>query len=201
VATTVSMRVRNTASPEEQEQAILDAALREFADAGIRRVNVDHVARSAGVSRSTLYRRFPNKEALLIAVLQIWAAGVLLRLFTVTEGHDARGALIEAFTESSRILTTDPLAHRLFITDGEISAVAALNATLDPLFMREAVAAIAGVLRNAGATMPDDELHMVVELSSRIAHSLLQFRSHQVDVTNPKDVREFAARYVAPMVY
>ena len=48
---------------------ILDAARVVFEEYGARRANVDDVARKAGISRSTLYRRFPNKESLLAAVI------------------------------------------------------------------------------------------------------------------------------------
>ena len=49
--------------------ALLDAARDVFEEYGARRANVDDIARAAGISRSTLYRRFPNKEALLEAVV------------------------------------------------------------------------------------------------------------------------------------
>ena len=48
---------------------ILDAAQHVFEQYGAHRANVEDVARAAGVSRSTLYRAYRNKEALLDAVL------------------------------------------------------------------------------------------------------------------------------------
>jgi AcrR family transcriptional regulator len=50
-------------------EAILDAALVEFEQHGIRRVALDDVARRAGVSRTTIYRRFANKDELVSAVM------------------------------------------------------------------------------------------------------------------------------------
>ncbi|MGY4711991.1 TetR/AcrR family transcriptional regulator [Mycolicibacterium sp. CBM1] len=50
-------------------EAILDAALVEFDQHGIRRVALDDVARRAGVSRTTIYRRFANKDDLVSAVM------------------------------------------------------------------------------------------------------------------------------------
>ncbi|MUM33080.1 helix-turn-helix domain-containing protein, partial [Mycolicibacterium sp. CBMA 361] len=45
--------------------AILDAALLEFEQHGFRRVALDDVARRAGVSRTTIYRRFANRDELV----------------------------------------------------------------------------------------------------------------------------------------
>ncbi|NTY62441.1 TetR/AcrR family transcriptional regulator [Mycolicibacterium sphagni] len=55
--------------PDPSTEAILDAALVEFDQHGIRRVALDDVARRAGVSRTTIYRRFANKDDLVSAVV------------------------------------------------------------------------------------------------------------------------------------
>lgn len=57
------------AAAPAQAQAILDAALAEFDRHGIRRVALDDVARRAGVSRTTIYRRFANRDELVAAVM------------------------------------------------------------------------------------------------------------------------------------
>lgn len=49
--------------------AILDAAVVEFERHGFRRVALDDVARRAKVSRTTIYRRFANKDELVAAVI------------------------------------------------------------------------------------------------------------------------------------
>src|ERR1700738_3620137 len=51
-------------------EAILDAAVVEFEQRGFRRVALDDVARRAGVSRTTIYRRFANREELVAAVIE-----------------------------------------------------------------------------------------------------------------------------------
>jgi AcrR family transcriptional regulator len=47
------------------DAAILDATLRELADAGYARLSIDAVARRAGVSRPAVYRRWPSKAQLV----------------------------------------------------------------------------------------------------------------------------------------
>jgi AcrR family transcriptional regulator len=53
----------------DPESAILDAAVDEFARHGFRRVALDDVARRAGVSRTTIYRRFACRDELVAAVI------------------------------------------------------------------------------------------------------------------------------------
>lgn len=58
--------------PRDQraEHAILDAALTLFGEGGLASTTFDGVAKLAGVSRSTVYRRWRTRDDLLIAALQ-----------------------------------------------------------------------------------------------------------------------------------
>jgi len=51
------------------DDLILDAAVDELRAYGLRRTSVDNVARRAGLSRATVYRRFENKNVLVQAAL------------------------------------------------------------------------------------------------------------------------------------
>lgn len=60
-------------SPSKQAQKIsgvLDAATRVFLAFGFNRATTDMIQREAGVSKSTLYDCFPNKQALFVAVIE-----------------------------------------------------------------------------------------------------------------------------------
>ncbi|MCF2532816.1 TetR/AcrR family transcriptional regulator [Yinghuangia soli] len=53
------------------ERAILDATLRLIADEGsVGALSIEAVAQAAGVGKATIYRRWPNKEALVIAAVE-----------------------------------------------------------------------------------------------------------------------------------
>ena len=52
---------------EQAEQAIIEATLDVFAEKGFEGVCVELVATRAGVGKATIYRRWPNKEELLLA--------------------------------------------------------------------------------------------------------------------------------------
>ena len=54
---------------EQAEQAIVDAALDLFGERGVEGVCVEAVAAKAGVGKATIYRRWANKEDLLLAAL------------------------------------------------------------------------------------------------------------------------------------
>lgn len=66
------------ASPRER---LLNAAYELFGRRGIRAVGTDEVIERAGVARATLYRHFPTKNDLVLAVLdrreQLWTHGLI----------------------------------------------------------------------------------------------------------------------------
>jgi AcrR family transcriptional regulator len=67
-------------SPEGRER-VLETAYRLFWRHGIDRIGVDRIVADAGVAKTTLYRHFPSKDDLAIAVLErhrdVWTRGWL----------------------------------------------------------------------------------------------------------------------------
>ena len=94
-------RADPTAGPDSSPttEAILDAAVVEFERHGFRRVALDDVARRARVSRTTIYRRFSNKDELIAAVIE--RENVMLFAEIATELKHAgpqSNYYVEAFT-------------------------------------------------------------------------------------------------------
>ncbi|MBB6522671.1 TetR/AcrR family transcriptional regulator [Pseudoteredinibacter isoporae] len=58
--------VRGRPRSEEVRRAVLDAFVAAAAEEGYERVSIDAVAKSAGVSRSTIYRWYKDKRELLL---------------------------------------------------------------------------------------------------------------------------------------
>ena len=54
----------------QADDAILDAALDQFCDFGYDGLSVERVAASAGVAKTTIYRRYPTKLDLVMAALE-----------------------------------------------------------------------------------------------------------------------------------
>jgi AcrR family transcriptional regulator len=198
-STSSSRKVRNTASPREQEDAILLAARQEFEDNGIRRTGVDDVAKRAGVSRSTLYRRFPNKEALLLGVAErIYLDGMMM-LEQATVGHGPQAAVVEAFLAGAKLVNDDPLIRRMMVDERD--ALKGITNSVTGLFIEVVTGRIMKTLRSAGAEMPDDDLHAVTEILVRLVISFLDTPPMDEARSEPEAVRDFAERYLATMVW
>jgi AcrR family transcriptional regulator len=101
---------------EQAEQAIIDAALDLFAEQGFEGVCVEAVAVRAGVGKATIYRRWPNKEELLLA-----AFGSLKSPFPEPQGVSVRDDLL-AMVEVMCADKADPRKARryaLLLGEGE----------------------------------------------------------------------------------
>ncbi|MET0896768.1 MAG: helix-turn-helix domain-containing protein [Mycobacterium sp.] len=193
-------RSHNTATPSEQEDAILKAAIEEIELVGMGRASLEVVARQAGVSRSTLYRRFPNREALLSAVGRRTFETALSRLSTISVGASPQEAAVAAFAEGLRLLTTMPILRQFLQLDAGTVIVEGMYDEAGEFLVVSAAAMAAG-LRAAGATMPDAELAAVAELHIRLACSLAQVPTHAVDIDDQDAVRAYATRYLAALVW
>lgn len=64
-----SPRLRGRPREPEVDQRILDATLRLLAQHGYVRMSLEEVAAAAGVTKPTIYRRYPSKAALTTAAL------------------------------------------------------------------------------------------------------------------------------------
>ena len=191
--------MRSTASVEEQESAILEAAKTEFEHHGLRKSSIDDVANAAGVSRSTLYRRFPNKDALLWAVGERVARATLIDIEEATAGHGPKQAMVEAFCAGVRAINRAPLYRRILLEESALPRDMINSArrwAIDTISIK-----VTKVLRRAGSTMPDDELSEVGELLVRIVVSYFELRSDRIPFDDDAAVRRFAEKHLAVLVH
>lgn len=179
--------------------AILDAAQQVFEQYGARRANVEDVARTAGVSRSTLYRAYPNKEALLEAVLVRQFDDFLTELDTVAANLPPREAVVECFSRGLALTREIPLLARL--AESEPDVVTAAGAASQSTLVLGSAGRVAATLRRSGATMPAEELNTVAELMLRVSWTYLLNPRGGLDITDEGAVRDYARRYLAPLVH
>jgi AcrR family transcriptional regulator len=81
---------------------------------------VTDVARRAGVSRMTLYRRFPDLEGVLSALMTREFGRLVARAAAQAEGETTRERLVATVVHGSRALAADPLFGRLVEVDPEL---------------------------------------------------------------------------------
>ena len=77
--------------PEASRNAILQAALMEFAREGLVGARMDTIAEAAGVNKALLYYYFHDKDALYGAVLDAFFAQLLHRIMTVCDQPGTAG--------------------------------------------------------------------------------------------------------------
>ncbi|OHV04053.1 TetR/AcrR family transcriptional regulator [Mycobacterium talmoniae] len=193
-------RRRSTASPTEQEDAILKAAAEEVALVGVGRASLDVVARQAGVSRSTLYRRFPSRDALLTELGRRTFDFAMARLRLVGIESGPKDAAVAAFCEGLRLLTTEPVMRKFLQLDADLTSLTGMYQEAEE-FLDNASTAMAKALRAAGATMPDADLRAVAELHIRVACSIAQVPTSVLDVGDDVAVRSYARQHLAPLVW
>jgi AcrR family transcriptional regulator len=178
-------------------EAILDAAVVEFERHGFRRVALDDVARRARVSRTTIYRRFANKDELVAAVIE--RENVTLFADIAAELKQAgpqSNYYVEAFTLSilkfrrhrvlDRMITDDPA---LVLELGRQHHGAAIER------MAEALRVIfpAGFAERIG----EQAVNELADTILRYAAMVLLLPSAQ-PLETADDIRAFAAQHFLP---
>src|SRR6478735_3524836 len=103
----------------DTETAILDAALAEVLDHGIRRTTASDIARRCGIARHTLYRYWPDAQSVFAALVTRELLAVLQALPGATDGLEA---LAEAVVDGADRIRRMPLVDRLRDTDPELFA-------------------------------------------------------------------------------
>jgi AcrR family transcriptional regulator len=183
-------------------ERILDAALTEFQNHGLRRSTVEDVARRAGVTRITVYRRFPNKNDLTLAVIQRETRRALESVGRAMEAMaTAEEQFVEGFVVTLRTAENHPLFRRLLDTEPEL-VLPTLTLRAAPIHA-VARAFLAKYLRHAqrsGAFRKFDA-DIVAELLVRTTQSLLLTPGGTIDLGTDKKARAFARRYLlAPLL-
>jgi AcrR family transcriptional regulator len=85
-------------------RAILDATRELLIEGGFTRLRLEHVAARAGVGKTTIYRRWPSKEALTLDLVLELAAPHL----EIADVGDTRSELLAATRNSLESITASP---------------------------------------------------------------------------------------------
>ena len=86
---------------EGLDQALLDVTLELAGEVGLNGMSMDDLAQRAGVSKATIYRRWPSKERLVLEALN-----QAMRPFDLIDTGSLRGDLDDYLTELARRMAT-----------------------------------------------------------------------------------------------
>lgn len=110
----------NRAAPANAipEQRILDAAYELLLAIGMRRMTMADIARHAEVSRATLYRRWPNVQSVVAALMTREWTTAMVSAFQI-DTKDAHSRLVEGVVSVAAQTRTHPLMRKIIELDPE----------------------------------------------------------------------------------
>ncbi|MFF0679287.1 TetR/AcrR family transcriptional regulator [Streptomyces tendae] len=190
-----------TETEDPTARRILDAALEQFTVFGLRRSSMDDVAKRAGVSRVTVYRRFGTKDTLVEQTLLRENSRFFQRLDqAVAALPTMEERVVEGFVVALRHTRAHPLFGGLLRLEPEVvlpyltvQGGSSLAATVDYLTRH---------LRRAQQAegRPGDDPRPVAELMVRVAVSFLLNPAGCIEMDDEDQARAFARRYLAPLL-
>lgn len=181
---------------------LLDAAYEQFCRMGIRRSTMEDVARRAGVSRITAYRRFATKDALVEQVVRREFRRYFDQfLLDIQQAETAADRVVLGFASALRAIRHNPLIGGLMAVEPDVLVPSMVSDGGDTLATVQRF--VAGQLRreqHAGNVAEDVDVELVAELMTRVSASFLVTPSQVVDLDDDEQVREVARRFLVPML-
>ncbi|GAB2325126.1 TetR/AcrR family transcriptional regulator [Streptomyces variabilis] len=113
--------IRHNASAGSDNDAVLDAVRDCVLAVGVRRTTLTDVARRAGVSRMTLYRRWPDVRSLVGDLMtREWIAVATGAMPERGPDMTARALLTKGLVDAVRDFVTHPLFRKILDVDPEL---------------------------------------------------------------------------------
>ncbi|GGQ55856.1 TetR/AcrR family transcriptional regulator [Couchioplanes azureus] len=102
------------------EDALLDAARECVLAVGLRRTTLTDVARRAGVSRMTMYRRWPDMATLMADLMTREWTALVIDAEAEAEGGTARERIVDGLVRGARALRRHAMFRRVVELDPEV---------------------------------------------------------------------------------
>lgn len=181
--------------PDGVDLRILDAAGRLLVDVGLDDLEVDQVAELAGVGRSTIYRRFDGRNALLAATVAHEGRRLLAALADAVAGiDDPEERLVVAFSAGLRVARATGLAERI---RDEPLLLRLLTVDGGPV-LAAATAQLAALSRTSDPTLDERDAGETAELLVRLAFSLVLTPNSALDLD--EGLEDTVRRNLAPLL-
>lgn len=190
------------AARDETAARIVEGALHQFEEFGLRRTTMEDVARRVGVSRVTIYRRFSGKEALVEAVIMGEAQAFFRELDEAVAHCETTDELLaEGFAYALRQVRRHVLVNRLLTTEPE-SLLPHLTRDAGPVVAAARTFLAERLARELeGSAVRPADLVVGAELLVRLVLSFLLTPQSAVRLETADEARSFARRYLAPALH
>lgn len=189
-----------TVTSDPTSDRILDAAMETMLNFGIRRTTMEGIAKRAGVSHMTVYRRWPSKNDLLLAVVMRESQKVFRAVDEdVAQLRTFDDKLVAGFTGIYWYVHTHPLLGRTLDTDPE-SVLPTLTTGAGPALEMATdylCAHITKACQEQDITVVDP--YGLAEIFVRLTHSLLITPRSRDQLTTKEKAEEYARRYILPI--
>ncbi len=181
---------------------LLDAAYEQFCRMGIQRTTMEDVARQAGVSRITVYRRYATKNALVEQVVRREFRRYFDQFLTEIEhAETVADRVVLGFVSSLRTIRRNPLIGGLLAAEPNLLVPSMVN---DGGYTLATVRQfVAGQLRReqrAGNVPAELDADLVAELMVRVSASFLAIPSHLIDLDDDEQLAAVARQFLVPML-
>ncbi|WP_067478634.1 TetR/AcrR family transcriptional regulator [Actinomadura hibisca] len=187
---------------DETRACVLDAAYEQFCRMGIQRSTMEDVARRAGVSRITVYRRFATKDALVEQVVRREFRRYFDRFLTdIARAGTAADRVVLGFVSSLRAIRGNPLIGGLIATETDLLVASMIgDGGRTVATVRRFVAGQLRQEQRAGNVPDALDTDLVAEMMVRVSASFLAIPSHLVDLDDDEQLAEVARRFLVPML-
>ncbi|MEV0528920.1 TetR/AcrR family transcriptional regulator [Streptomyces sp. NPDC050439] len=181
---------------------LLDAAYEQFCRMGIKRSTMADVARLAGVSRITVYRRFATKETLVEHVVR----REFRRYFDqftreIQNAETVSDRVVLGFVSSLRAIRHNRLIGGLMAVEPDavtLSTAGDGGRTLS--VVQQFVAERLRQEQRAGQVSGEVDVDVVAEVMVRVSASFLVIPSQVIDVDDDERMRAVARQFLVPML-
>ncbi|MFG1779602.1 TetR/AcrR family transcriptional regulator [Micromonospora sp. NPDC049048] len=187
---------------DEVAARILDAAYEQFCRMGIRRSTMEDVARRAGVSRITAYRRFASKDRLVEQVVRREFRRYFDQfLLEIQQASTVGDRVVLGFVSALQAFRRNPLIGGLMAGEPDVLIPSMISDGGRTLATVQRF--VAGQLRReqrAGNISDTADVEVVAELMTRLSCSFLITPSQVVDIDDAEQLRAVARRFLVPML-
>lgn len=163
-------------SAESLDERILDAAKHLIIRFGYDKTTLDEVAETAGIARSTLYKRWPKKDKLFTALLWREMRRFLVVWLARIEADPAGGTFAGMFRHTLLAIEADPFMTALLRGERYILGALMQTHSLTSLYTQRYAMNqyFLGRMQAVGLIRPDVDLHAAAYVANVMNYGLLK---------------------------